>query len=75
LISCCDKLHNARTIVTSLRHDGERTWEIFKGGQDGTLWYYATIVAAFRRLGVPAALIDELDVTVAEMHRLAQHDA
>ena len=70
LVSCCDKLHNARTIVADLRSLGTSTWAKFNGGREGTLWYYATITAEFRRCGVPSPLIDELERTVAEMHEL-----
>lgn len=71
LVSACDKLHNSRTIVRSLRHEGASTWAKFRGGCEGTLWYYATITAAFRRLNVPTPLVEELERCVADMHRLA----
>lgn len=71
LVSCCDKLHNSRTIVADLRYRGASTWAKFNGGKDGTLWYYATITTEFRRCGVPSPLIDELERTVAAMHELA----
>jgi (p)ppGpp synthase/HD superfamily hydrolase len=72
LVSCCDKLHNSRSIVADLRVLGERTWEKFAGRRDGSLWYYATLASEFRRLEVPEVLMDELDRTVAEMQRLAR---
>lgn len=72
LISACDKLHNARTIVADLHQFGLTTFDKFTGGRDGTLWYYATLAQEFRRLNVPTPLVDELDRTVKEMHRLAK---
>lgn len=53
LVSACDKLHNARTILTDLRTDKLAVFERFKGGQEGTLWYYRALALVFlRRLNV-----------------------
>jgi GTP pyrophosphokinase len=71
LVSCADKLHNARSIVSDLRVDGEDTWPRFRGGKEGTLWYYRSLVRAFREHGAPARLLDELERTVGEMLTLA----
>jgi (p)ppGpp synthase/HD superfamily hydrolase len=73
LVSGCDKLHNTRSIVSDLRVYGDETWQKFTGRKDGSLWYYTTLVAEFQKLDVPVALIEELDRTVAEMHRLAAY--
>ena len=70
LVSASDKLHNAQAIVHNLREDGAEVWARFKGGKEGTLWYYRSLVAAFREHG-ESALIDELDRVVTEMARLA----
>ena len=73
LVSAADKLHNARSIVTDLRHHGEATWERFNGGRDGSLWYYRALVGAFRANPAhPPDLVNELDRTVGEMESLAQ---
>ena len=40
LVSCCDKLHNARAIYTDLISHGESMFERFTGKKEGTLWYY-----------------------------------
>ena len=70
LVSASDKLHNAQAIVHNLREDGAEVWARFKGGKEGTLWYYRSLVTAFREHG-ESALIDELDRVVTEMARLA----
>ena len=70
LVSCADKLHNARAIVADLRVMGNSLFERFTGKQEGTLWYYETLAEVFARRG-PEHLADELSRTVAEMHRLA----
>jgi (p)ppGpp synthase/HD superfamily hydrolase len=70
LVSAADKLHNARTIVGDYRQLGEKLWQRFNGGRDGTLWYYRELVGAYRRAG-SSPLVEELALVVAEMHRLA----
>jgi GTP pyrophosphokinase len=71
LVSACDKLHNARAILRDYRHHGESLWQRFKGGKDGTLWYYRALVTAFRQFPDHSALIDELDRVVTEMETLS----
>ena len=70
LVSASDKLHNARAILADLRKDGDGVWSRFMGGKEGTLWYYRSLVTAFRQQG-PSELIEELDRVVSEMERLA----
>ena len=71
LVSCADKLHNARGIVCALRRGGPEIWGEFRGGRDGTLWYYRSLVEEFRAAGAPPGLLEELARTVSEMERLA----
>ena len=40
LVSACDKLYNARSMVADLERLGEALWPRFTGGRDGSLWYY-----------------------------------
>ena len=70
LVSAADKLHNARAILRDYRVNGEPLWERFRGGKDGTLWYYRALVATFDEVG-PAALAAELRRTVAAIETLA----
>lgn len=74
LVSCSDKLHNARAIVSDLRVMGDMLWSRFKGGKEGTLWYYDTLTKTFLRLG-PGKLAKELELTVKEMRNLAGQPA
>ena len=64
LVSCCDKLHNARTLVVDLRNVGPSMWERFNASPEDTLWYYRSLVTAFRESGGPLALADELSGTI-----------
>ncbi len=70
LVSACDKLHNARAIVTDLRTHGTAMFGRFNGGQDGTTWYYTALSAAFNRL-LPGPLATDLACAVHDMQRLA----
>jgi (p)ppGpp synthase/HD superfamily hydrolase len=74
LVSACDKLHNARSLVMDYRTYGEDLWGRFTGGREGTLWYYRAMVKALRAAG-PAELsipvVDELDRVVTELEVLA----
>jgi len=70
LVSACDKLHNARSIVSDQRTIGNEMFSRFKAGKDQTLWYYASLAEVFQDR-LPGPLADELARTVREMHRIA----
>ncbi|HEY9662126.1 MAG TPA: HD domain-containing protein [Allocoleopsis sp.] len=69
LVSACDKLYNARSILQDYREQGDELWQRFKGGKDGTLWYYRALVTAFRQTG-SAPVVEELDRVVSELESL-----
>ena len=73
LVSCADKLHNARSIVADLRTFGCALFERFTGKKDGTLWYYRELSRTFAQAG-PSAPAAELSRTVAMMGKLASSD-
>jgi (p)ppGpp synthase/HD superfamily hydrolase len=70
LVSASDKLHNARSILRDFRQHGDNVWARFKGGKEGTLWYYRSLIAAFRQAG-NSELVEELDRVVTELEQLA----
>jgi (p)ppGpp synthase/HD superfamily hydrolase len=69
LVSCADKLHNARAILSDLRELGDDLWSRFNGEKEGTLWYYRSLVDAFDKVA-PGRLAGELRRTVEEIERL-----
>ncbi len=69
LVSACDKLHNARSLVMDYRIYGEDLWNRFTGGREGTLWYYRAMVNALSAPG-PSEVVAELDRTVSELERM-----
>ena len=71
LVSAADKLHNARAILHNLRYEGDNVWSRFNGGKEGALWYYRSLVSAFREHG-SNELIEELDRVVTKIEELAR---
>lgn len=71
LVSCCDKLHNARSLLVDYRQRGDALWELFKGGREGTLWYYQSLVAAFQEHPTTKSAVDQLEDVVSELVGLA----
>ena len=72
LVSASDKLHNARAILADLRRVGDKVWDRFTASRDETIWYYRSLVDAFRANPEhDPELIAELDRTVAEIEQLA----
>jgi (p)ppGpp synthase/HD superfamily hydrolase len=59
LVSAADKLHNVRSIVKDFREIGNKVWERFNGGKDGTLWYYTSLVKTLRASGEHKMLVEE----------------
>ena len=55
-VSLADKLHNARSVLMDLRRYGAAVWDRFKGGKDGTMWYYRAVLDAVQ---TPSWLHDE----------------
>ena len=74
LVSAADKLHNARAILGDYRALGENLWDRFNGGKEGTLWYYKSLVDAFKQAAAGTALaplIGELERVVGEIEKLS----
>lgn len=48
-VSLADKLHNARSIVADWEREGEKVWQKFKGGKEGTLWFYRSLLEIYQQ--------------------------
>lgn len=68
LVSCADKLHNARTLLADLRAHGDAVFGRFSAPKTMTLWYYGALAEAFREHHA-GPLADELDRTVDQLQR------
>ncbi len=65
LVSAADKLDNVRSVLESYRLSGKALWDSFRGGRDGLLWYFRSVVEVLKRAG-GNPLVDELTLVVAE---------
>ncbi len=65
LVSASDKLHNIRSLTADYRRLGDALWQHFRGGRDGTLWYYRAIVDTLQAID-SRPIVDELEHAVAE---------
>jgi GTP pyrophosphokinase len=72
LVSGCDKLHNARAILSDLENIGTKVYDRFNASMEETLWYYSELSKIFsaRNSPIARALAD----TVAKMHKLSLKD-
>lgn len=64
LVSVADKTHNAETILFDYRALGDRVWERFNGGAEGTRWYYSALAEVFSK-AMPGPLADRLSRSVS----------
>ena len=77
-VSASDKLQNARSILEDYHVIGDDLWKRFTGKKDGTLWYYQSLVGAFRNAISShekpdqriALIVDELERVVTEINHL-----
>jgi (p)ppGpp synthase/HD superfamily hydrolase len=67
-VSAADKVHNAWAILRDLRTMGDRVWDRFNAKPDDVIWYYTTLVRAFREAG-GGPLVDELERVVRGIER------
>ena len=45
-VTCADKLHNLRTILSEYDDIGDSVWDRFHGGVEDQAWYYRSILSA-----------------------------
>jgi (p)ppGpp synthase/HD superfamily hydrolase len=69
LVSAADKVHNARSLTANYREQGEKLWSRFRGGKEGTLWYFRELVRVFWEIG-PQPIADELAQAVEDLELL-----
>ncbi|MBN1909906.1 MAG: HD domain-containing protein [Pirellulales bacterium] len=70
LIAAADKLDNVRSLLANYRREGPALWSHFRGGEEGTLWYHREVVQRLKQRD-SSPLVDELDLAVTELERLA----
>ena len=70
LVSCADKLHNARAVAADLRTHGPAMLARFNAPAGGTAWYYGALAQVFTRR-LPGPLAREMALAADEVARLA----
>jgi (p)ppGpp synthase/HD superfamily hydrolase len=70
LVSCSDKLHNARAIVSDLITEGPSVFNRFSATTEQTLWYYRQLANVFTNRKTPPA--KALESAVSQMEALSQ---
>jgi (p)ppGpp synthase/HD superfamily hydrolase len=71
-VSLADKLHNARSILFDWYRIGETVWTRFKGGKEGTLWYYHSLIAAAKEAGDCLFLTEELERVIQQLESVSR---
>ena len=74
LVSCADKLDNAKSIRDDLRLLGAPLWLRFRQTPEEELWYYDELVDAFGTV-FPGPLTDELRAMVRALERAHRETA
>jgi GTP pyrophosphokinase len=74
LVSAADKLNNVRSILSDYRAVGESVWSRFKGGREGTLWYYRTLLDIFVQ-HKRNRITRDFELAVMELESLAAQNA
>jgi (p)ppGpp synthase/HD superfamily hydrolase len=74
LVTACDKLHNARTILADVRRARRTTpdgvagvWNRFQAGYEGTCWYYSEVIRVLIASHCDPMLVGELMRVVGDM--------
>lgn len=70
LVSCCDKLHNTRAILTDLITHGESFFNRFTGKKEGTLWYYRELSNIYQERLPNVVAVRELASVVDAIEKL-----
>mgnify|MGYP001824557192 CR=1 FL=1 len=71
LVSCADKLHNARCIMFDHDRVGDAIWDRFNAGKDGTAWYYRRLAEELRKAWPDNPLLPDFEALVERMVRAA----
>lgn len=72
LVSAADKIYNANSIIKDHRLIGEEIWQRFKAKKEGTLWYYNSLLNAFRQREI-TPIIEELTRVIQQLEALSQN--
>ena len=69
LVSCADKLHNARSIMFDYDRIGDAIWDRFTAEKDETLWYYEGLCESFTQAWQENPLLPDFKAVVERMRK------
>ena len=69
-VSLADKLYNARAMVDDVERFGDDVWERFKAGKRDQIWYYTSLLDAYRAGGMRGSMFDEFARIVGVLSRI-----
>lgn len=72
LVSCADKLHNARSILFDYERIGDRIWDRFKPEKEETLWYFESLAEAFEEAWAENPLLPDFKAVVGRMRKAVE---
>ena len=70
VVSCADKLHNARAIWTDIQRDGVETIDRFNAPGAEIAWHYSSLLESFASRGAPADLLIPLREVTGNLSRV-----
>jgi hypothetical protein len=73
LVSLADKVHNAEAIAADNTNVGPEVWKRFKGGYEGTVWYYRALHDIYVHR-MPGPLCTRLSAAIGKMKNLDPTD-
>ena len=68
-VALADKLHNARSLLSDYRQQGDEIWSMFGAGKEGMLWFYHSLLWVYRSTG-SNPLVEELARVIGEVEQL-----
>jgi (p)ppGpp synthase/HD superfamily hydrolase len=69
LVMAADKVHNVRSLVQDYAIEGPNLWERFRGGTEGSIWYFYAMAEVFREHG-PKIASKAIYWELERLHRL-----
>jgi len=72
LVSCADKLHNARSILFDYARIGDLIWDRFTPEKEETLWYYESMVESFEQAWPENPLLPDFKAVVGRLREVVE---
>lgn len=71
-VKLADNLHNISSSLREVRKIGPSFWSSFHGGRSGRLWYFRSMAAAFREVGMDPAQVALLERRLLQLERVSR---